>query len=258
MRRQATHSRGHRHRGAFATLLRVQARLTLREPYAVLLGLGLPLVLLWVFGFISGKVSGNVAHSGLSVIDLYIPTLMVIALIAISISLPNTLVRDREIGWLRRVSTTPVSPWRLLGVQMVIDLGLAVIAVVVLLVGGSTIFGAPLHLDVPIFVVSAALAVAEIFSLGLLLVALIPTQALASAVAGVVFFLLLFLSGLWVQPVQVVGPLREVMWYSPSGAAARALLYSVFNHVPPVTTLIALAGYTVVFAYASVRLFRWE
>jgi ABC-type multidrug transport system permease subunit len=77
-------------------------------------------------------------------------------------------------------------------------------------------------------------------------------------VGGVLFFALLFLSGLWVQPVQVSGPLQDVLWYSPSGAAVRALLYSVLDRRPPVLTLVTLAGYTLVFAFVAVRYFRWE
>ena len=95
------------------------------------LGVGLPVVLLVVFGFISKNVPGNVGGSGLTVIDLYIPTLMVISFIAIAISLPNTLVRDREIGWLRRISTTPVHPSRLLAAQLILDLVLAAAAIVI-------------------------------------------------------------------------------------------------------------------------------
>jgi ABC-2 type transport system permease protein len=80
----------------------------------------------------------------------------------------------------------------------------------------------------------------------------------ASAVGSVLFFGLLFLSGLWVQPVQIGAPLRDTMWYSPSGAAVRAILYSVFHATPPVTTLLTLVGYTLVFTAAAVRYFRWE
>ncbi len=97
-----------------------------------------------------------------------------------------------------------------------------------------------------------------IFSLGLIVVALAPTQTIASAAGGVLFFALLFLSGLWVQPVQVGAPLSDIMWYSPSGAAVRAILYSVFHATPPVTTLVTLVGYTLLFAFVAVRYFRWE
>jgi ABC-2 type transport system permease protein len=247
-----------RSRVQLAALLKVQAKLSLREPYALGLGIGLPVILLVVFGLISRKVAGNVGGTGLTVIDLYIPTIMVISFIAIAISLPNTLVRDREIGWLRRISTTPVHPSRLLATQLILDLVLAAAAIVITIVGGTAIFGAPLTVGIPFFILSLALAIAVIFSLGLVVVALARTQTVASAVGGVLFFALLFLSGLWVQPVQVGEPLRAIMWYSPSGAAERAILYSVFNVTPPVTTLVTLVGYTLVFAFVAVRYFRWE
>jgi len=247
-----------RSRAQLAALLKVQAKLSVREPYGLGLGVGLPAVLVVVFGAISKNVPGNVGGSGLTVIDLYVPTLMVISFIAIAISLPNTLIRDREIGWLRRLSTTPVHPSRLLAAQLILDLVLAAVAIVVVIAGGTAIFGAPLSVNVPFFILSVALAIAEIFSLGLIVVALAPTQTVGSAIGGVLFFGLLFLSGLWVQPVQVGGPLREIMWYSPSGAAVRAVLYSVFHATPPVPTLLTLAGYTLVFAFVAVRYFRWE
>ena len=250
--------RSRRWRAQFAALLKVQAKLSLREPYALGVGVGLPAILLIVFGFISGNVPGNVGGTGLSVIDLYIPVVMVISFIGIAISLPNTLVRDREIGWLRRISTTPVHPSQLLGAQLVIDLVLAAAAIVIAIVGGTVIFGAPLTVDIPFFILSVALAIAVIFSLGLVVVAIVSTQTAASVVGGVLFFALLFLSGLWVQPDVVGGPLQVILLYSPSGAAVRALLYSVFGETPPVTILVALAGYTFVFAFVAVRYFRWE
>jgi ABC-2 type transport system permease protein len=168
----------------------------------------------------------------------------------------NTLVRDREIGWLRRISTTPVHPSQLLGAQLILDLVLAATAIVIAIVGGTVIFGAPLTVDIPFFILSVALAIAVIFSLGLVVVAMVSTQTAASVVGGVLFFALMFLSGLWVQPDLVSGPLQVILLYSPSGAAVRALLYSVFGQTPPVTTLVALAGYTLVFAFVAVRYFR--
>jgi ABC-2 type transport system permease protein len=249
---------GRRARAQLAALLKVQAKLSLREPYALGLGVGFPAVLVILFGVISKHVPGNVGGTGLTVIDLYVPTIMVISFIAIAISLPNTLVRDREIGWLRRISTTPAHPSRLLAAQLALDLVLAAAAIVIIIVGGTAIFGAPLTVSIPFFILSLVLAIAEIFSLGLIVAALAPTQTVASAVGGVLFFALLFLSGLWVQPVQVPAPLRDIMWYSPAGAAVRAILYSVFHATPPWTTLVTLAGYTVVFAFVAVRYFRWE
>jgi hypothetical protein len=134
----------------------------------------------------------------------------------------------------------------------------AVLAIAIVLVGSVTIFGAHLDIGVPYFVLAIVLSIAEIFSLGLLVAALAPSQTAASAAAGVLFFVLLFLSGLWVQPAQVGGPLQAVMYYSPSGAAARALLDSVFNQATPLETILTMVGYTVAFTVAAIHFFRWE
>src|SRR5215472_11060366 len=92
-------STSHRSRIRFSELLKVQAKLALREPYGLLGGIGLPVVLLAVFGFIGQQVPGNVGDTGLTIIDLWTPTVLVLAFLFIAVSLPNTLVRDREIRW---------------------------------------------------------------------------------------------------------------------------------------------------------------
>src|SRR5690349_6920918 len=248
----------HRSRAQFAELLKVQGKLALREPYALLGGLGLPVILLALFGWISSQNPGNVGSTGLTIIDLWTLTILVLAFIFISVSLPNTLVRDREIGWLRRVSTTPLHPSMLLAAQLIIDLVLAAAAVLIIILGGALVFGASLHVQILPFVISLLLSIAEIFALGLMLVALLPSQTVASAVSGVVVFVLMFLSGLWVQPAQVGDPLRTIMYYSPSGAAARALLDAVFNGSPSYAALLTMAIYTVMFGFIAIRSFRWE
>ncbi len=146
----------------------------------------------------------------------------------------------------------------LLAAQLIIDLVLAAVTVLIILLGGALVFGASLHVQILPFVVSLLLAIAEIFALGLMLVALIPTQTVASTAGGVLLFALMFLSGLWVQPAQVGDPLRTIMYYSPSGAAARSLLDAVFTGSPSYAALLTMAVYTVIFGFIAIRYFRWE
>lgn len=245
------------YKGHFSELLRIQGRLALREPYGIV-GIVFPVVLLILIGFIGKLNPGNVANTGLTVIDLYIPTIIVIGLITISIYFPNSLVRDREIGWLRRISTTPVHPSRLLAAQVILNLVFALIMVFIVIYGGEIIFNAPLEVNVPFFAFSIVLSIAVIFSIGLVVAALAPTQTSASALGGVVFFTLLFFSGLWIQPASVSGVLQTIMYYSPAGAAVRALLYSSFNEAPPLGSLLALLLYASLFIVIAARYFRWE
>jgi ABC-2 type transport system permease protein len=247
-----------RSRVQFAELLKVQSKLALREPLALFGGLALPAILLAVFGFIGQANPGTVGSTGLTIIEVWTPTILVLSMIFISVSLPNTLVRDREIGWLRRVSTTPLHPSRLLAAQLVIDLILASAAVLIVLLEGALVFGASLHVQILPFAVSLLLSIVELFALGLVLVALVPTQAVAQPVSGVITFGLMFLSGLWVNPAQVGDPLRTIMYYSPSGAAVRAVLDSAFNGGPSYAGLLTMAVYTVIFGFIAIHYFRWE
>ncbi len=245
--------------GHFSELLKVEGKLALRTPIGIGTGVGLPVILLIVFGLIGDVQGGTVGDTGLTIIDLWVPTIMVIGFIGISISaLPITIVRYREIGWLRRISTTPVPPSRLLAAQLVINLIFALATILIVIFGSELIFGATLAVGIPYFVFSIILSIAEIFSLGLVVAALVPTQTAVQGVTGGLFFLLLFLSGLWVQPAQVGGILATIMYYSPAGAAVQALLYSVYDYPPPYTAIVTMIAYTVIFAFVAIRYFRWE
>ena len=246
-------------RRRFSELLRVEGRLALREPTGLGMGLGLPIILLLVFGFIGVANPGSVAGSGLTIIDLWVPTIVVIAFTSLGIYImPITMVRYREMGWLRRVSTTPESPSRLLAAQTVLNCLIALAAILIVIAGGELIFGASLDVGIPYFVLSVVLSIATVFSLGLVVAALAPSQQVASGLSGALMFLSFFLSGLWVQPTQVGGTLATIMYYSPSGAADRALLCSAFNSTPPYTSLVTMVVYTAIFAFIAIRYFRWE
>lgn len=251
-------STGQNRRGPFSELLKVEGRLALRSPYGLGGGIIFPAILLVLFGSIGIAVPGNVGNSGFTILDLYIPTVMVIGFFAIAIeALPLPVVRDRESGWLRRVSTTPVGPSRMLAAQLVLNLAFALVGIVIILLGSVVVFGATLSVGI-YFVFSTILALAEIFALGLVVAAIAPNQTLQSVISGVLLFAMMFLSGLWVQPAQVSGPLQTIMYYSPGGAAVEAMLESAFGAAPPLTAVATMVVYAVIFAGIAIRYFRWE
>lgn len=239
----------------FSVLLRIQLRLTLREPIGIGMGLIFPVLLLFLFGFISEFAP---SIDGLTVIQYWISTIIVVTLMAVGMySIPINLVRDREIGWLRRVSTTPVSPLRLLVAQLVINVLIAVMALAIVLLGSEFIFATDLHLQVLYFPISVVLTTWIMLSLGLLVAAFAPTQRMAQGFTGGLFYPLLFFAGLWIQPEMVGEPLRSIMWYSPAGAPARSLLYSSYNAIPPYMELVAMIIYAAFFTFIAVRYFKW-
>ncbi|MFI5420151.1 MAG: hypothetical protein ACHQ1H_04220 [Nitrososphaerales archaeon] len=89
-------SKSEKSRGHFSELLKVEGKLALRTPIGIGTGIGLPIILLVVFGLIGNAVGGTVGTTGLTIIDLYVPTIMAIGFIGIAFNaLPNTLVRYR-------------------------------------------------------------------------------------------------------------------------------------------------------------------
>jgi hypothetical protein len=48
------------------------------------------------------------------------------------------------------------------------------------------------------------------------------------------------------------------MYYSPSGAAVRAVLDSAFNGGPSHAAWLTMAVYAVIFGFLAIRYFRWE
>ncbi len=248
-----------RFQGRFAQLLKTEGRLALREPTGLGMGVGTPIIFLIVFGVIGILSPGNVANTGLTILDIYVPIMMVITLILLGISsLPVTMVKYREMGWLRRISTTPLPTSRLLAAQLTVNLVLALVSILIVIFGSQLVFGASLNVSIPYFVLSIILSIAVIYSLGLVVAALAPSQTIATAGSGFLTFLMFFLSGLWIPPAIVGGPLATIMYYSPSGAAVRAVLYSVFNTAPPIESILAMTVYTLIFAFVAVRYFRWQ
>lgn len=246
-------------RGHFSELIKVEGKLALREPTGLAMGIGLPIIFLVIFGLIGVAVPGKVAGTGYTVLDLYVPIIMVIGFITLGVgSLPVTLVRYREMGWLRRVSTTPESPSRMLGAQLVLNLVLAVLTVLIVIFGSELFFGAQLDPSIPYFVLSVVLSIATIFSLGLIVAAVAPSSPIASGMSAGLLFLSFFLSGLLIPPAAVGGLLATIMYYSPSGAAVQALFYSSFNAAPPLATILTMVLYTIVFGFIAIRYFRWE
>ena len=221
------------------------------------MGVIFPVLLLLLFGFIGFAIGGG-NYSGLTLIEISLPTVIVISFIAISCySIPISIVRDREVGWLRRISTTPLSSTKLLAAHLVINLIYAAISLAIIIPGGFLVFKAALNVGILYFTIAILLSLFVLFSIGLIIASIAPSQRAASAISYPIFMGMLFLAGLWIQPSTIGNPLRTIMWYSPPGAAARTILYSIYNVVPPSMEFVALVVYAVIFSLVAVRFFRW-
>ena len=160
-------------------------------------GIGFPVVGLIVLGLIPGTGKPVKAFGGASVLQTYLPIIIIFMIVMTSVNfLPSTLATYRERGVLRRMFTTPVTPRALLTADLVINLGIqiATTALIVILATGAftASIGQPLA-----FIVAFLLTAAAASTLGLLVAAVSFTAKAANALGAVLFFVLLFFSGLW-------------------------------------------------------------
>jgi ABC-2 type transport system permease protein len=240
-------------------LIALQGRLTWRDPLLPILGLGLPVFLLCVSGIVPAFAGPAFGDTRFTLFGYYLPVWICLSISTIALfCLPTPFVTDRESGWLRRVSTTPVPPSWLLGAQLAVNLVLALLAVAVLTVGSMVFFGVRRPAQPAGFALAALLLIAVMFALGLFVTAVARTAGVVLGLGQALFQPLLFLGGVWVPREILPAGLRTIGGYTPIGAASTAMRDAMLGALPAATSLLVLAGWTVVFGGAAVRSFRWE
>jgi len=246
-------------RAAFGKIVLNEARLTWRRPIGLIGGLGIPVVLLVLFGELPTLQQPQASLGGLTLFDIYVPILMVFSLAMLALlGLPIPLASYRELGVLRRLSTTPVAPSWLLAAQGVVQLCVAMTGLLVILVAGMAAFGAPAPKSPGGLGLSVALSAAGLFPIGLVIAAVARTANGASVIGRLVFFPLIFFAGLWLPRELMPGVLQGISNYTPLGAAVEAIQDSILQGFPPIAPLLVLAAYAVAFGFLARRFFRWE
>ncbi len=246
-------------RAAFGALVRAEFRLAWRTPIALVVGLGISLLLLVIFGSVPVFREAQPALGGLTAFDVYVPTLIALVIATLGLlSLPGPLATYREQGILRRLSTTPIPPAWVLGAQLVVNLTLAALAVLILLVVGMAGFGVAAPNSPAGLVLAILLSFAAIFALGLCIAAVARGATMAQPIGGAAFVPLMFFAGLWLPRPDMPAALRDVSNFTPLGAAVEAIQSALQTGFPPVTSLLVLLAYAVIAWWLAVRSFRWE
>jgi len=240
-------------------LIKVEMKLCLRDKVGPIWGVGFPLLLLIILGNVPALREPKEANGGLTDFDTYVPVLILFTLAILSLTaLPTMLTAYRENGVLRRLSTTPISPSRVLTAQLVANFSIAVVAVILFLVVAKFGFGVQLPQNPGGFALAWLLGAAALLSIGLVIAALAPGRGAASAIGTVLFFPMMFFAGLWLPITQMPALLRNISEYTPLGAGVPALQEATQGHFPSAQPLVILAAYAIVCTVIAVRWFRWE
>jgi ABC-2 type transport system permease protein len=241
-------------RRGLRALTATQAKLLLREP-AALVWLGLPVLLLVVFGNIPAFQSHTAALGGKRVIDVYVPTLAaMVPLFLACTALPMTMASWREKDVLRRLSVSPVPAAGMLTALVVVMAGLAALGVAVVVAVGALAFGVSTPAHPGAVLTAFVFGSAAVLALGLLIAARARTGPAASGLGVPLMVLNFFATGLYVPVAELPKVLQKVCEFIPFGAvtAAWSGQGQLWQH------LLVLAGYTVVGGLLAARIFRWE
>ncbi|MCC9310960.1 ABC transporter permease [Kitasatospora sp. RB6PN24] len=241
-------------RRGLRTLTAIQAKLLLREP-AALVWLGLPIVLVVVFGNIPAFLTPAADLGGKRVIDVYVPTLAaMVPLFLACTALPMTMASWREKDVLRRLSVSPVPAAGMLAALVAVMAALATAGVAVIVAIGALAFDVSTPGNPGAVLASFVLGAAAVLALGLLIAARARTGPAASAMGVPLMILNFFASGLYFPVAQMPHLLQRVCEFIPFGAvtAAWSGQGQLWQH------LLVLAGYTAVAGPLAARTFRWE
>jgi ABC-2 type transport system permease protein len=244
----------------------IQARVlvTLRTPRAVFFTFVFPLVLLVLLNATANNKVVDAPGGKVDFVQYFAPSIAVWGLAAGCYTLPIFgLATARELGLLKRVRGTPLSPWIYLTAWLVSAMLIGIASVVLMFVVAKPAFGLHLYLKLlPAAVVTGILGAGALAALGVAVSTFIRRADTAPAIANLTLFPLSFLSGVffplqgapdWVVTVGHAFPLSHLVeaftaCFSPhtqgSGFAA--------------SDLAVLAAWGAGAMLVAVRRFQWD
>lgn len=232
-------------------------KLFLRDPSMVVFAVLFPTVLLLVLGAIPALRTPDPNFGDQRFVDAYMSSLVVVTLAFLGLNkLPTTVATYREKGVLRRFSTTPVHPARLLVAQVVVNVIAGAISIALLMAAARLVFGIDLPHHPLGFLLTFLLGMLSLSAIGLLVAAWAPTARSAGGWATVVFMLVMFFGGVYLPRFLLPDFLNVIGDYLPPGVGA--LQDSWLGGSPDPVHLGVLALVTVVAGTVAAKSFRWE
>lgn len=195
-------------------------------------------------------------------IDFYVPSILAMAILWLGLfGTMIPLVQQRQQQVLRRLSMCPVPGLSLLARQVLWRLTVGLMQAAVFAFVGFAVLGLEPRGNLLLFAAAATVGTLTFVSMGYLLAGLSRTIDGASALAQVVNFPLMFLSGIFF-PAQILPPfLRPVMQLMPPTYLADAFRQTMVDY-PALNPLwldfTVLSAWLIAFVGLSLRFFRWH
>jgi ABC-2 type transport system permease protein len=228
-----------------------------RNPQSAVFTFVFPVVYVTIMGVLFGTAGKSAYFDGLTVLQYYIPTIAAMCVLGSCYGqLAVALAARRQHGILKRVRATPLPAWAYFA-GLLAHCVLVSLADITLIVGVGRLYGVPFPSQWPALALTLALAAASFCALGVAVASVISNAEAAPAVAQLVLFPLLFLSGTYLPIHSAL--LNRVTGWLPVRPFNEALTGPLSRHAgADWRHLAVLAAWGVAGAVVAVRRFRWN
>lgn len=178
----------------FLTFLKVEGKLSLRCPDGIIFGIGMPVGVLLLIAVVAGSQSAGGADY--SFLQSAFASLLTVGICATAfMGLPLTIADYRDKKILKHFFATPIRPFMILSVQVVIGMltsffSAALVSLLAIFGFGYRMEGNPI-----LFIGAFLLVMLSMYSIGMILASLCKTVKIANVVTTFVYFPMLFLLG---------------------------------------------------------------
>lgn len=243
-----------------ARQVKLETMLFLRRKDDLFWTLAFPLFFIVLFGLIYGDMSWE--DLGLRAIEYILPGIVVMALMTSGIMATATgFVEEREKGIYRRLALTPLKRSTLLGGQLIHRYLVILAQTIVLLVVGTLAFNIKISGNLFLVWLVVTLGALCFLSIGFLLTGLIKSARAANGISMVVFFMFMFLGGIFFPNEMMPDFLRVFSDALPStnlNDVFRAVMITNVGIGEMWREFLIAGGWFVGSLVLAVRLFRWE
>ena len=184
------------------------------NPIGAAFTVGFSVIFLLLLGASAG--SSRISFLGnIKLVQYYVPGFVAYGVMAACFNiLAINIVNRRETGLLKRLRLCPLPTWALLTAIVLSSMIVAVAELVLLLAVGRVGFDVHLPGNLGAFMLAVVIGMVSFSALGLAMSTVVPNQDAAGPIVSIVFFVLLFLSGLWF-PLRPGSGLAQFSAYFP-------------------------------------------
>ena len=217
----------------------------------------LPVVFVVIMGALFGGLGKSSYFGGLTALQYYMATIAALSVVGSCYGqLAVVLALRRQQGILKRVRSTPLPAWAYF-IGLLAHCVLVSVIDVALIVGVSRLYGTPFPTHLLVIALPLVLGAAAFCSLGVAVASLISNAEAAPAVAQLVLFPLLFVSGTYMPINSEL--LNRISGWLPVRPFNEALMGPFAHHTgADWPHLAVLAAWGAVGAVVAIRRFRWD